>query len=198
MVEDIQEKKVVLKGGEVIDAGVIIWTAGVEASPMLRTLGVDLERGGFVPVEKDLSIPGYSSAFVIGDSAAIADGEGGILPNVAPVAMQTGEFVARQISTQSLNSKPEEREEFEYNDKGKMAIVGKGAAIVQVDKWKFEGWFAWLIWLFIHLVFLVDFRSKVGVLISWFWSYMFKQPGSRVYPASYRSKPKKREDCLGE
>ena len=112
--------------------------------------------------------------------------------------MQTGEFVARQISTQSLNSKPEEREEFEYNDKGKMAIVGKGAAIVQVDKWKFEGWFAWLIWLFIHLIFLVDFRSKVGVLISWFWSYMFKQPGSRVYPASYRSKPKKREDCLGE
>jgi len=198
MVEDIQEKKVILKGGEVIDAGVIIWGAGVEAHPMLQSLGVELARGGYVPVEKDLSISGYPEAFVIGDTAAIDDGNGGKLPGVAPVAIQGAEHVAKLISTRPLDADPSEREAFKYKDKGKMAIVGKGAAIVQVDKWKFDGWFAWLIWLFIHLVFLVDFRSKVGVLLSWFWSYMFKAPGSRVYPAGYGSCPDGKDDCLGE
>ena len=195
MVEDIKDRQVILKGGEVIDAGVIIWGAGVEAHLMLQSLGVELARGGYVVVEKDLSVPGYPEAFVIGDTAAIDDGNGGKLPGVAPVAIQGAEHVARLISTRPLNADPSERDAFKYKDKGKMAIVGKGAAIVQVDKWKFEGWFAWLIWLFIHLVFLVDFRSKVGVLLSWFWSYMFKAPGSRVYPASHGSK---KEDCLGE
>ncbi len=198
MVEDIMEKKVMLKGGEVIDAGVIIWGAGVEAHPMLQSLGVELARGGYVPVAEDLSIPGYPEAFVIGDTAAIDDGNGGKLPGVAPVAIQGAEHVARQIATRPLDASPAERDIFEYKDKGKMAIVGKGAAIVQVDKWKFQGWFAWVIWLFIHLVFLVDFRSKVGVLLSWFWSYMFKAPGSRVYPASYGSKTTKGDDLLGE
>lgn len=198
MVSDIQENKVILKCGEEIDAGVIIWGAGVEAHPMLESLGVELERGGYVPVAKDLSIPGHPEAFVIGDTAAIDDGNGGKLPGVAPVAIQGAEFVARQLTTRPLDADPSEREEFKYKDKGKMAIVGKGAAIVQVDKWKFEGWFAWVIWLFIHLIFLVDFRSKVGVLLSWFWSYMFKSPGSRVYPASYGSKTGKQDDLLGE
>ena len=130
-------------------------------------------------VAPDLSLPEHPSTFVIGDTAAVELPTGGYVPGVAPAATQAGEFVAELIATTPCDQKRDAV--FQYTDKGKMAIIGKGSAIVEVKDWKTQGWFGWLIWLFVHILFLVDFRNKLGVLFHWFWAYVKNTPGTRVF-----------------
>ena len=182
LVENIEAQKVTLKGGEIIEAGAIIWTAGVEGNAVAQTLNTTATRSGKIIVNPDLSVQGAEDIYVIGDAAALEQANGSPVPGVAPAAVQGGEFVACHIGARIHGIKPEAV--FEYFDKGKMAVIGKGSAIVDVRGYRSQGWIGWLIWLFIHVLFLVDFRSKLSVLINWFWSYVQNSPGSRVFTTS--------------
>ncbi len=167
-VTDVRSGEVLI-GDEVVPAAVVLWAAGVSASPLGRALGAPLDRAGRVLVEPDLSIPGHREVFVIGDLASLNDAEGKMLPGVAPVAMQEGRFVARQIAA-DLARMP--RENFHYVDKGSLATIGRAAAIAQFGKLHISGFIAWLSWLFVHIFFLIGFRNRVVVLFQWAWSYV--------------------------
>ncbi len=164
-----------------IDTKNIIWAAGNQAAPLLKTLEVPLDRQGRVIVEGDLSITGYPDIFVIGDAAAAADKTGKMLPGLAPVAIQQGRYVARLILK---NLPKEKRLPFKYVDKGMMATIGKSKAIGMFGKVQFYGFFAWLAWSFVHILYLIGFRNKLFVLSHWLFSYYSSQRGSRLI---YRS-----------
>jgi len=181
MVSNIEPNKVTLKDGETIDAGTIIWTAGVQATPLTQKLGGELTRGGLVIVNDNLQLPGHEDVFIIGDTAAIKYGER-FVPGVAPAAVQGGEYVSNHIlSTENGTRVPSP---FSYYDKGKMAIIGQFSAIVDVNGFKLKGLAGWAVWLLIHVLFLIDYRSQVSVLGSWFWSYLRAMPGARVFTSS--------------
>jgi NADH dehydrogenase len=173
-------------GEEVLPAEVVLWAAGVLASPLGRALGVPVDRAGRVFVEPDLSIPGHPEVFVIGDLATLKDKHGKLLPGVAPVAIQQGTFVARQIAA-DLAGKP--REAFHYLDKGSLATIGRAAAIAQFGKVHISGFLAWLAWLFIHIMFLVVFRNRILVMIQWAWSYLTYERGARLITGESRVVP---------
>jgi NADH:ubiquinone reductase (H+-translocating) len=160
-----------------IVAPVILWAAGVAASPLGKALGVPVDRAGRVLVDSDLSIPGHPEVFVIGDLAALKDENGKMLPGVAPVAIQQGKFVAKTIR-RDLEGKP--RENFHYWDKGSLATIGRAAAIAQFGKIHLSGFIAWLSWLFIHIFFLIGFRNRLLVFIQWAWSYITYERGARL------------------
>jgi NADH:ubiquinone reductase (H+-translocating) len=164
-------------GEEVLPAEVVLWAAGVAASPLGKALGVAVDRNGRVFVEPDLSIPGHREVFVIGDLATMNDEGHKPLPGVAPVAMQQGQFVARQIKA-DLAGQPRAR--FHYFDKGSLATIGRAAAIAQFGKLHLSGFIAWLSWLFIHILFLIGFRNRILVMIQWAWSYLTFQRGARL------------------
>lgn len=170
-------------GKDVISAEVVLWAAGVSASPLGRALGVPVDRAGRVLVEPDLSIPGHREVFVIGDLASMKDKHGRPLPGVAPVAMQQGKWVGRQIAA-DLAGKP--REEFHYLDKGSLATIGRAAAIAQFGKVHLSGLIAWLSWLFIHLFFLIGFRNRIVVMFQWFWSYITYERAARLITGESR------------
>jgi len=160
-----------------IAAPVILWAAGVAASPLGKTLGVACDRAGRVLVQPDLSIPGHPEVFVIGDLASLKDEHGQQLPGVAPVAIQEGKYVARTIRRDLAH---EPREPFHYWDKGSLATIGRNAAIAQFGKIHISGFIAWLSWLFIHIFFLIGFRNRLLVFIQWFWSYVTYERGARL------------------
>ena len=160
-----------------IIAPVILWAAGVAASPLGKALGVSTDRAGRVLVQPDLSIPGHPEVFVIGDLAALKDKNGKMLPGVAPVAIQQGKFVAKTIR-RDLAGKP--RVNFHYWDKGSLATIGRAAAIAQFGKIHISGFVAWLSWLFIHIFFLIGFRNRLLVFIQWAWSYFTYERGARL------------------
>jgi len=142
----------------------IIWAAGNQVSPLLQSLGVPLDRAGRVIVDPDLSIPGHPDIFVIGDAAHLDTKEGKILPGVAPVAMQQGRFVAKILNA---GTPKEQRPPFVYFDKGSLATIGKAKAIAQFGKLQFSGFIAWLLWAFVHIMFLIGFRNRLGVMLEW-------------------------------
>jgi NADH:quinone reductase (non-electrogenic) len=162
-------------------APVILWAAGVAASPLGKKLGVPCDRAGRVQVEFDLSIPGHPEVFVIGDLAALQDEGGKPLPGVAPVAMQEGNFAAKCIQ-RDLTGKP--RQKFKYWDKGSLATIGRAAAVAQFGKIHISGFIAWLSWLFIHIFFLIGFRNRLLVFIQWAWSYLTYERGARLITGS--------------
>jgi len=168
-------------GDEKIVAPVILWAAGVAASPLGRKLGVPIDRAGRVLVHPDLSIPGHSEVFVIGDLAALADENGKMLPGVAPVAIQQGNWVADTIA-RDLKNQP--RRKFRYHDKGSLATIGRAAAVAQFGKFELSGYFAWLAWLFVHIFFLIGFRNRLIVMIQWAWSYLTYERGARLITGS--------------
>ena len=170
-------------GNEVISAEVVLWAAGVSASPLGRALGVPVDRAGRVVVEPDLSIPGHCEVFVIGDLASMKDNHGQPLPGVAPVAMQQGKWAGRQIAA-DLEGKP--REPFHYLDKGSLATIGRAAAIAQLGKIHLSGLIAWLSWLFIHIFFLIGFRNRIIVMFQWFWSYVTYERAARLITGESR------------
>jgi NADH dehydrogenase len=171
------EPGVVMLDEERIEATVVLWAAGVQASPLGARLGVALDRVGRVLVEPDLSIPGHSMAFVVGDLAAVADGKGDYLPGVAPVAMQAGRSVARAIAA-DLQGKP--RKPFRYIDKGSLATIGRRAAVANFRRLRFSGFPAWLTWLVVHIFFLIGFRNRILVLLQWAWSYFTYERSARL------------------
>ncbi len=171
-------------GDEKIAASVILWAAGVAASPLGQKLGVAIDRAGRVLVHSDLSIPGHPEVFVIGDLAALNDENGKMLPGVAPVAIQQGDWVADTIA-RDLQNQP--RQNFRYHDKGSLATIGRAAAVAQFGKsgkFHLSGYFAWLAWLFVHILFLIGFRNRLIVMIQWAWSYLTYERGARLITGS--------------
>ena len=162
---------------EKIDAHNIVWAAGNQVSPLLKTLDVPLDRQGRVIVGPDLSIPDHPEVFVIGDAAQAMGKDGKPLPGIAPVAIQQGHYVAKMIKN-DLSKKT--RSPFRYFDKGCMATIGKGRAIAMVGALRFSGFFAWLAWCFIHILYLIGFRNKLGVAIEWIYHYFFGVRGIRL------------------
>jgi len=168
-------------GDDRIPASVILWAAGVAASPLGQKLGVPIDRAGRVIVQPDLSIPGHPEVFVIGDLASLQDEHGKMLPGVAPVAIQQGKWVARTIA-RDLEHQP--RRNFHYNDKGSLATIGRAAGVAQFPGFSLSGYFAWLAWLFVHIFFLIGFRNRVIVMIQWAWSYLTYERGARLITGS--------------
>ena len=164
-------------GEERIPAAVILWAAGVAASPLGKELGVPLDRAGRVQVNSDLSLPGHPEVFVVGDLASLKDEHGNLLPGVAPVAIQEGRYVAKTIAGDLRSSV---RKNFHYFDKGSLATIGRAAAVAQIRRIHISGYFAWLAWLFIHITFLIGFRNRLIVMIHWAWSYLTYERGARL------------------
>lgn len=181
----------VLTGKKVIeinDAGVktedtfietknIIWAAGNQVSPLLKTLNVPLDRAGRVLVGPDLSIPEHPEVFVIGDAASLNGKDGKPLPGVAPVAIQQGRYVADLIRKATPK---EHRSPFVYFDKGSLATIGKAKAIAVIGKFEFTGFFAWLMWAFVHIMFLIGFRNRLGVMLEWASTMLTGERGVRL------------------
>jgi NADH:ubiquinone reductase (H+-translocating) len=183
------EPGVISMGEKRMNAAVILWAAGVAASPLGKKLGVPVDRAGRVLVEPDLSIPGHPEVFVIGDLAALNDGSGKLLPGVAPVAILEGRYVAKVIrksveSAGDSDGKPVPHKAFHYFDKGSLATIGRAAAIAQFGKIHISGFMAWLAWLFIHIMFLIGFRNRLLVMIQWAWSYFTYERGARLITGS--------------
>lgn len=168
----------VIAGDQRIDSGIVIWGAGVEASEVSRTLaGVNLDRAGRIEVLPDLSLPGHPEVFAAGDIVALTDKNGVKVPGVSPAAIQMGAFIAHSIQSESTSG---ERPAFAYWDKGSMATIGRSAAVVSFAGIQMRGFIAWLMWLFVHLVFLMNMRNRISVFLHWVWSYFTWQRGARV------------------
>ena len=168
-------------GEERIPAAVVLWAAGVAASPLGRKLGASVDRAGRVQVAPDLSLPGHREVMVIGDLAALNDEHGKLLPGVAQVAIQEGNFAGDMIARDLHN---QARSDFHYHDRGSLATIGRNAAVAQFPGFQLSGYFAWLAWLFIHILFLIGFRNRLVVMINWAWSYMTYERGARLITGS--------------
>lgn len=175
MVTGIDEGGVIV-GGERIDARTVIWAAGVAASPLGRTIGAPVDRVGRVVVGPDLSVPDHPEVFVIGDLASVSH-DGKPVPGVAPAAMQEGRYAARRIKD-TLRGRP--TEPFRYRDKGSLATIGRARAVAQIGPVRLSGFPAWLMWLLIHIVFLIGFRNRFFVLGEWAWIYFTYERGARL------------------
>jgi NADH:ubiquinone reductase (H+-translocating) len=180
------EAGAVTVGKEKIGASVILWGAGVLASPLGKMLGASLDRAGRAVVTPDLSIPGHPEVFVAGDLAAVKMANGKMVPGLAPAAIQMGKFVARQIK-RSIEGKP--RETFHYLDKGTLATIGRSRAVADLGKLHFSGYLAWLAWLFIHLFFLIGFRNRFLVMAEWAWAYITYNSGARLITEPTEAEP---------
>jgi len=166
-VADAAADHVELTDGEVLPTRTLVWAAGVAASPLAASLGVPLTAGRRLPVDEHLRVIGLRDVFAIGDVAAFAAPEGGFLPQVAPVAMQQATHVAQVVL---LGDAPDRG--FVYRDKGSMATIGRAAAVAELPGGiRLRGFLAWLAWLGLHLLQLVGFKNRVGVLLSWTWNY---------------------------
>src|SRR5271167_949575 len=171
------EPAAVRMGETRLPAAVILWAAGVAASPLGKKLGAPVDRAGRVLVNPDLSLPGHPEMFVVGDLAALKDERGHMVPGVAPAAIQQGKATARNIACE-LQGKP--RQSFHYVNKGNLATIGRAAAIAQFGRIHISGFIAWLSWLFVHIFFLIGFRNRLIVLIQWAWSYFTYERGARL------------------
>jgi NADH dehydrogenase len=177
MVSGVEEGSVRV-GDQTIAASAVIWAAGNAASPLLRGLGAPLDRQGRVLVEPDCTIPGRPEVFVLGDAAAFHHQPGyEILPGVSPVAIQMGKYVAKTIR-RDLARIP--RRPFRYLNKGQLAVIGRGFAVADFGRVRASGLPAWLLWVFVHIFYLIGFRSRVLVMFEWAWSYITLARGARV------------------
>ncbi len=173
------ERDAVYVGEERIETRNVIWAAGNAASPLVRALGVETDRAGRAIVEPDLSIPGHPEVFVVGDAAVARQDDGSPVPGVAPAAMQMGRATGDNIA-RSVRDEP--RQPFRYVNKGDLATIGRHKAVASFGggRLKFGGTFAWLLWLFVHIMYLVGFRNRVSVLFQWSYAYFTFQRGVRL------------------
>jgi NADH dehydrogenase len=179
-VKTITEGCVELESGETIHAGNILWAAGVSASPLTKKLGAHLDRAGRIKVNPDLSLPDHPEVFAVGDLALVLGEDGKPVPGVSPAAMQMATYVAHIIEVDINSHGKSARFPFKYWDKGTMATIGRSAAVAEIGKFHVSGFFAWMMWLMIHLLFLVGFRNKIAVLFQWFYSYATYKRGARI------------------
>jgi NADH:ubiquinone reductase (H+-translocating) len=167
----------IIVAGERIFSKTVIWTAGVAPSPAGKWLNVDTDRAGRVRVQPDLTVPGHPEIFVVGDTASL-DQNGKPLPGVAQVAMQQGRYAGKLIHNRIVGNPPPPP--FSYFDKGNMAVVGKGFAVLQSGKVQVSGLAAWLTWAAVHLQFLATSSLRLGVFLQWIWTYVTGQRGDRL------------------
>jgi NADH:ubiquinone reductase (H+-translocating) len=184
LVSDIQDGVVTLRRGEVTEclpARTILWAAGVQASPLGRILaertGAELDRIGRVKVMPDLTIPGYPNLFVIGDLAHVVGADGNPLPGLAAVARQQGRYVG-DVIRRRLQGKAVAP--FRYRDRGNLAVIGRHAAVADLHSLHFAGLAAWLLWLFIHIYYLIGFENKLVVMFQWGWNYVTRKRGAQL------------------
>jgi NADH:ubiquinone reductase (H+-translocating) len=182
-VSQIDEDGVIIRTGEHderIAARTVLWAAGVDASPLAallaRATGAAIDRNGRLVVQADLSLPGHSEIFAIGDMVHVEQ-DGALLPGIAPVAMSQGRYVARCIAARVAGAAAPP---YRYFDKGQMATIGRSAAVADLRLVRFSGLLAWLAWLFIHLMYLVEFENRVLVLVQWAWNYITRNRGARL------------------
>jgi NADH:ubiquinone reductase (H+-translocating) len=175
-------------GQEFIPIRNVFWAAGVKASPLGTSLGVPLDRAGRVVVGPDLTIPGHPEVFVTGDMASAKSADTGhLVPGVAQGGLQmghyAGEIIAREVTA---GASPAERKPFVYRDKGSMAVIGKARAVAQIGRFEFGGFVAWLVWGGIHIAFLIGFRNRMQVLLSWFWNWLLNARDARLITGDAR------------
>ena len=164
-------------GDRFIESSNVLWAAGNQSSPLIKSLNTEIDRAGRAVVKDDLSIKEDDKIFVIGDAAAIKNKRGEYLPAIAPVAMQQGRYVAKIIAK---NLTGNSRKSFKYNDKGTMATIGKAKAVGVVKGIKLSGLIAWLAWSFVHIAYLIGFRNRLRVMVEWIWYYITNRPGIRL------------------
>jgi NADH dehydrogenase len=163
-------------GGDRLAARTIVWAAGVQGSPLARSLGVPLDRAGRVRVQPDLSVPGHPSVLVIGDLASLEQ-DGKAVPGVAPAALQMGAHAGANVA-RALRGEPSAP--FRYRDKGSLATIGRRRAVAVIGSLRLSGLVAWLAWLMIHIFFLIGFRNRLVVLLDWAWAYVTYDRGARL------------------
>lgn len=194
-------------GQEHLPADNVVWAAGVQAPRLLKSLDVEKDRAGRVKVGPDLTLPGHSNVFVLGDAASAIDGKTGKpVPGLAPAAMQMGKFAAKIIRDEIEASRPEqalaigtpsspasngsaarpERPKFAYHDKGTMATIGTHRAVADINGWRFGGVLAWFMWCFVHVMFLIGFRNKVFVMAGWFYDYVLSAREARLITGKFK------------
>jgi NADH dehydrogenase len=176
-VENIDERGVTL-GGEVIPAAMVIWAAGVAASPVGALLNVGTDKAGRVRVDPDLSVPGLDGVYVLGDLALAHDEKGRPLPGLAQVAHQQGLYLGRALKARILRG--ETPPPFRFRSRGNLAVIGRNEAVVDWDRFKLKGFLAWLFWGIAHVYLLVGFQNRLLVSLRWLWSYLTHQYGSRI------------------
>ncbi len=180
-VKSISSGTIRLANDEIIRAENILWGAGVMAHPLTKLLGTELDRAGRIKVNPDLSLPGHPEVFAIGDLASVARENGKPVPGVAPAAMQMAQHVARTLRSElDRGAGPGNRAPFRYRDKGNLATIGRSAGIAQIGRIKLSGFLAWFAWLVVHLIFLIGFRNKLAVFVSWTYSYFTYRLGARI------------------
>jgi NADH dehydrogenase len=175
----------VMVGNEKIRARTAFWAAGNLSSPLGKFLGAPLDRAGRVQVSPDLSVPGVPNIFIVGDLAALVQ-DGRPIPGVGPAAIQEGKSAAKNI-LRELRREP--RKPFRYWNKGDLAVIGRSRAIADLGWIRFSGWFAWMFWLFVHIMYLVGFRNRLVVLFGWAYAYFTSQAGVRLITDVERYKP---------
>jgi NADH dehydrogenase len=180
MVAHIDEGGVTLVDGTRIESTTVIWAAGVKASSLGAMLGADLDRAGRVVVGADLALSSRPNVFVIGDLATVPG-----VPGVAPAAIQMGRHVARTIKSDLAGDK---RKAFRYKDKGSLATIGRARGVADFGSVRFSGFAAWFAWLAIHIFYLIGFRNRILVLVSWSWSYLTFRRGARIITGQPRPK----------
>jgi len=176
---------------ERIETHTVLWAAGVQASPLARSLGVPLDRAGRVVVEPDLSIPGHPEVFVVGDLAAGGQ-QGKPWPGVAQHALQGGRHAARIIA-RAARGNGAARPAYRYRDKGSMATIGRASAVVETGRVQISGFFAWLLWWVVHVMYLIGFRSRMFVILQWAWQWLTFQRGTRLITGAVPQLPPVRD-----
>jgi NADH dehydrogenase len=204
LVQHIAPDHIVYTHGQetfILPTRTVVWAAGVRAAPLATVLAqrtnAPTDRLGRLIVEPDLSLPNYPPIFVIGDIAHFAHQNGTPLPGVAPVATQQGQYVAQRIR-RLMAGDTTPPSPFRYTDKGNMAVIGRKSAVAQIGRLHFTGWFAWLMWLFVHLMFLVGFENRLLVFVQWAWNYFTRNRRARLilgtaHPANTPAPPAPQE-----
>jgi NADH dehydrogenase len=176
LVEDFDGRRVKLKGGDVLPAATLIWAAGAKATSLTGKIGLETAAAARIVVEPTLQVPGHPEIYVIGD-AAYPEANGMPIPMMAPPAIQMGELAAGNIA-RSLRGEPPRP--FRYKDPGSLATIGRNSAVAFIRGWKFTGFLAWVVWLFVHLVQLIGFRNRIVVLLDWAWDYFLYERAVRL------------------
>jgi len=186
-VEDVQSGRIVC-GDSHLDCGTILWVPGNEGHPLFRDMGVELDKRKRVKVQPDGSLFDHPEVFVVGDTACWEDANGKEVPGLAPAAMQEGKYVAKLIESElETGPQPGKRKPFRYRDRGNLCTVGRNRAVAEIYGLKLAGFSAWVLWLGLHLFFLIGFRNRLFTMINWGCSYLAYRPGARIAPAIWRT-----------
>ena len=197
MVSEVYDDHIVLGNGEVIHTHTLVWAAGVKASPLASALGVELARGGRIPVDPNLAVIGLEDVFAVGDLAYLEDENGQPYPQLIPVAQQQAKLVGKNL-LRRLKNEPEQT--FTYFDRGSMATIGRRRAVAWIfNKVQVSGYPAWFAWLGLHLITLMGFRNRMSVFVNWVWNYFTYDRSARVlmeYPVEERAQTDKKKSEL--